>query len=122
VEIVFMRIYRKSEEEWSLFDEDPIYERDGSLKTYIRREFENQDKIALESDVFRRILESEIRDDPAERWESTNSPKSKTRNALLTRAAYYSWSDPNDPNSAKIFDKEAWEQSLLNKPFYGLGE
>ena len=113
VEIVSMKIYRKAEEEWSLFDEDPVYDRSGNVKEWINALFDEQNRVAAESEVFKRILEQEIKEDPSERLDSTNRPKSKTRNALISRAAYHS-------PSTKEFDKEAWEQDLLSNPFYGL--
>jgi hypothetical protein len=68
--------------------------------------FALQDRIANESDVFRRILQSEIKNVSTgdERYKATNNPKSKTRNALLTRHIY--------PN---IKD---WENNLLTSDFY----
>jgi len=104
-----VKIYRIAEEPededivYDLFDEEAW--RKHKQRIY-ENEFRVQDEMAAKSEVFRRILESEMREDPAERYESTNSPKSKTRNALLTRHIYST--------------QEEWEQNLLTNPFYAV--
>ncbi|MFA7219347.1 MAG: hypothetical protein WC119_02465 [Synergistaceae bacterium] len=123
-----MKIYKRAldnkeqSEEWSLFDYDAksVYERNGKLKNYVVETFRMQDEMALKSDVFKRILQQEIKEDPQERYESTNYPKTKTRNALLTAGAYYR-PNPKNPKE-KVLDREAWENDLLKNPFYGLSE
>jgi hypothetical protein len=69
---------------------------------------EFQQGVATESEVFARVLKQEWRDDPLENLESTDSPESKVRNALISRHAY--------PDLAR------WERQLLSDPFYGLSE
>jgi hypothetical protein len=59
-----------------------------------------QDKLASESKVFNQILQSERTNDI---W-STNSPKSKTRNAIMIKYLY------------KTIDE--WENDLLTNDFY----
>lgn len=66
--------------------------------------FATQDEWAKKSAVFNKILQSEIKADPKERYESTNNPKAKTRNALITRSIYKT--------------QEEWEKDLLTNPFY----
>lgn len=66
--------------------------------------FAVQDEWAKKSAVFNKILQSEIKADPKERYESTNNPKAKTRNALITRSIYKT--------------QEEWEKDLLTNPFY----
>jgi hypothetical protein len=68
--------------------------------------FGDQDAMAKKSSIFRLILQSEIKNDPKERYLSTNSPNSKTRNALLTRYCYQT--------------QEEWEKDLLANPFYNI--
>jgi cell envelope opacity-associated protein A len=83
----------------SLFDQNPTYE-----EQIRQREFATQDEWAAKSKVFKKILDSEIHSDPAIRLKQTNSPKSRTRNALIVMAAYQS--------------QEEWEDYLLNSSFY----
>ena len=90
---------------------DPEVQRK-TKESIMKHTFKDQDKIAMESDIFSQILQSEISDDPEKRYKQTNSPKSKTRNALLSMGAYV------NPNT-KGFDKEAWEENLRTNPFYG---
>ena len=66
---------------------DPDYERK-TRELCQRILFEDQDKASKQSEVFKRILESEWSDDPDLREKQTNHPKAKTRNALLTKGAY----------------------------------
>ena len=68
--------------------------------------FEDQDKAAKQSKVFKRILESEWSGDPDLREKQTNHPKAKTRNALLTKGVYPTIKE--------------WEDYLLSSSFYGL--
>lgn len=75
-----------------------------SREELFKNTFNEQDEMAEKSDIFRRILQSEISIDPETRYEQTNSPKSKTRNALISRAAYQT--------------QEEWEDALLKNPFY----
>lgn len=82
---------------------DPEFQRKYKEDIY-RIVFRDQDEMAAKSEVFKNILLSEIKDDPEERYVSTNSPKSKTRNALITRSVYQS--------------QEEWEEDLLRNPFY----
>ena len=86
---------------------DPEYEMIAKQRSY-KTVFRDQDEMALKSEVFKRILQSEIKEDPDERFESTNNPKAKTRNALLSRGEYQT--------------QEEWEQNLLTNPFYSLKE
>lgn len=67
-----------------------------------RKVIELQDKLAAESKVFAKILESERTDDI---W-STNNPKSKTRNAIIIKQLYTTIED--------------WEEDLLTNIFYKL--
>lgn len=71
-----------------------------------RSVFALQDQYAKESEIFKRILNSEIKDakTPEERYNLTNAPKSKTRNAMLLKHIYK--------------NKDEWEQELLTNPFY----
>jgi len=114
-----MRIYRIAEESEDLvdlfdpLDQDRVYDRDGKIRTHVQMLFDDQDKLAKESDTFSRVLQQEIDVDPRVRFDQTNHPKAKTRNALLSRQAYYN-------RDTKQFDQEAWEQDLLTRPFYGL--
>lgn len=75
-------------------------------ESILRNLFKDQDKMAEKSEVFKRILQSEISDDPETRYNQTNSPTSKTRSALTTRQVYNT--------------QEEWEKSLLTNPFYEL--
>jgi len=75
-----------------------------SREELLKNTFKDQDEMAEKSDIFRRILQSEASIDPETRYEQTNSPKSKTRNALLSRGAYPT--------------QEEWEDSLIKNPFY----
>jgi len=94
-----LKQYRES----NLFDVDET-----KIPDYYATEFKTQDDMAKISDIFNKILQSEIREDPRERYGSTNSPKSKTRNALLTRGSYET--------------QEEWEENLLTNPFYELAQ
>lgn len=114
-----MRTFKKFVEENNPDSVDLFSPRDPNedLEMY-RREFAIQDEWAEKSPVFQQILQSEIKDDPKERYISTNSPKSKTRNALICRFAYR-----RTPEALKLpeqFDQKAWEDDLLTNPFYGL--
>jgi hypothetical protein len=113
-----MKIYRTAEnpDVVDLFDpleQDRVYDRNGDIRSHVQMAFELQDKIASESEVFNRVLQQEIDPDPRARFEQTDNPKAKTRNALISRQAYYN-------RDTKQFDNEAWEQDLLTRPFYGL--
>ncbi|MEI7758515.1 MAG: hypothetical protein WCI80_05710 [Bacteroidota bacterium] len=76
-------------------------------------EFATQNFWASISPVFNRILQSEIEDSPEDRYKSTNSPKSKTRNALICRHAYTN-------KETGVVDIDAWEHDLLTSDYYGL--
>lgn len=114
----------KEPKEWSLWDDDPssVYAPNGEVKQHVAKYFELQDKMALKSEVFKRILQQEIKTDPQERYESTNDPKSKTRNALLLKHAYYR-TNPNPKkkgiDTEKVFHQKEWEDDLLSSSFYG---
>lgn len=88
-------------EEKSLFDRDDDYMND-----IYKMVFKDQDDMAEQSKVFKEVLLSEIHEDPKTRYEQTNNPKAKTRNALISRGAY-----------ENIVE---WEDNLLTNPFYGL--
>jgi len=77
-----------------------------------RRIFQTQDNMANQSEVFNRILQSEIDDNPDIRLKQTDSPQSKTRNALISRYCY--------KTKDGEFDQETWERYLLKNQFYGL--
>ena len=62
---------------------------------------EQQNKFAKESKVFAQILNFERTDDV---MESTNNPKSLTRNAMIIRSIYKTI--------------EEWEEDLKTSPFY----
>jgi len=90
-----------------LFNRDPEEERREREEMY-QNVFDNQDEWAAKSSVFKRVLDSEIKDDLDGRYLSTNSPRSKTRNALITRTSYET--------------QEEWEKELLTNPYYGLNQ
>jgi hypothetical protein len=70
------------------------------IKTWEKHLIELQDKLANESKVFAKILESERTND----LQSTNHPKAKTRNAIIIRQLYKTI--------------EEWENDLLTNDFY----
>lgn len=86
-------------------------------KDWIKWVFNRQDELALQSAVFAKILNEEIRgieDDPKARLEATEwNLKSRARNAMRIRNAYYN-------GDTKTIDQEAWEKDLLTDSFYGL--
>ena len=96
-----LKQYRLVESEVDLFKDDGV-----KLKPFMIEVIKHQDEMALKSIIFEKILNSEIKSDPVERYYSTNDPKSKTRNALLIRSIY----DTQDE----------WERDLLTNPFYEL--
>ena len=98
-----MNWYKKSQEEIDLFD--PVEEAKVKKQVY-DAVFADQDEWAKKSKVFNAILQSEIKDNPKERYESTNNPRAKTRNALLIRPIYKTL--------------EEWEKHLLTDLYYEL--
>jgi len=70
-----------------------------------RRLFKYQDELAKQSEVFKRILQSEMSDDPDERQRLSDSPTSKTRNAMILRGVYNNKSDWEADILKNIIDK-----------------
>ena len=100
----------------------PEEEREKRIRTH-EITFKEQDRLARLSPVFKRILDSEIKEDPIERLESTNSPKSKTRNAMLSLVVPLSIHGNTEKAVEDRENEKAikeWEQDLLTNPFYGL--
>ena len=75
-----------------------------TMASICKNVFNAQDELALKSLVFKRILESEYSDDRDTRYRQTDSPESKTRNAMITKQCYPTF--------------EEWEEHLKTSPFY----
>lgn len=103
---VYRKTVQKPPEEVNMFSPEFIVQKRKETLIWQKELFDLQDQLAQKSDVFRRILQSEIKNVQTwdERNKATNSPASKTRNALIVRHVY--------PN---IKD---WENELLTSDFY----
>jgi len=102
-----MKIFKlANNSEADLFSKEFEEQHEKDMEKVRESLFKVQDDMAKKSPVFKKILDSEIAGvhDPIERHRITNDPKSKTRNALLTRHAYQT--------------QEEWERGLLTNPFY----
>ena len=99
-----MKIIKIAEENSKSLWDKMLTDRSFIYKTV----FADQDEWAKKSEVFNKILQSEIKADPEERYESTNNPKAKTRNALIIRHIYKT--------------QEEWEKDLLTNPYYQINK
>ena len=95
-----MKIRKIATDLFDLFDPEQEKKRKQEIYNIV---FKDQDEMAEKSEVFNRILQSEISDDPETRYAQTNSPKSKTRNALITRHIFPT--------------QKEWEEDLLKVYF-----
>jgi len=88
-----------------LFSKEFEEEHNKRMQKVYEKTIEYQNQLAKESNIFRKILESERKGKTIKEWyESTNNPKSKTRNALLSRHIYKTTNE--------------WENDLKTNPFY----
>ncbi len=103
---VYRKTVQKPPEEVNMFSPEFIEQQRKDRLIWQKQMFDLQDQLAQKSEVFRKILQSELKDGQTwdERNTATNSPKSKTRNALLLRHIYPNLKD--------------WEDDLLKSDDY----
>ena len=73
-----MKIIKVAAERFDMFSEEADRAHEKQMEKVREVTFRAQDELAEKSEAFRRVLDSEISDDPIERYRSTSDPKSKT--------------------------------------------